>query len=292
MPRFFVSKTLLGEETFLEGEDARHLSRSLRAREGEKIILSDGEGSDFLYEITGFTRDRVSLRVLEKLESESEPDIRVTLFLASAKGDKTEFMIQKAVESGAAALQPFISRNCISRPEPGKKSERWNRVAAEAAMQSGRSVVPPVSEIVTFQEAVKKAVEFFFRHVLPDQMLHGNHNSGERLNRQRHGADMGFGRIKGCTVLISVVQVRRSLIVESYDLVVADICLDLREGLHNTIFCIHIDVLFRLCRRTGWSRPRLCLVYQVRASITSPVSGSAIGRSSYCCICATVRPEA
>ena len=157
MPKFFVPKTRLGEEAFLEGEDARHLSRSLRAREGEKIVLSDGEGNDFLYEIAGFTRERVTLRRLEKLESGSEPALRVTLFLAAAKGDKTEVMIQKAVECGAAALCPFVSRNCVSRPEPGKKSERWNRVAAEAAMQSGRSVVPPVSEIVTFREAVEKA---------------------------------------------------------------------------------------------------------------------------------------
>ena len=157
VPKFFVPHERLGEETFLEGEDARHLSRSLRAREGEKIVLSDGEGNDFLYEIAGFTRERVTLRLLEEKKSGSEPGIRVTLFLAAAKGDKTEFMIQKAVECGAAALCPFVSRNCIARPEPGKKGERWNRVAAEAAMQSGRSVIPPVSEIMTFREAVEKA---------------------------------------------------------------------------------------------------------------------------------------
>ena len=157
MPRFFVPKARMGEEAFLEGEDARHLSRSLRAREGEKIVLSDGEGSDSLYEITGFTRDRVMLRLLEKKMPGNEPAIRVTLFLAAAKGNKTEIMIQKAVECGAAMLCPFVSRNCVSRPEPGKKDERWNRVAAEAAMQSGRSVVPHVSEIMTYREALEKA---------------------------------------------------------------------------------------------------------------------------------------
>ena len=157
MPRFFVPKDRLGDETVIEGEDARHLSRSLRAREGEKLVLSDGEGGDYLYEITGFTREKVLLRLVEKLESDQEPGLRVTLFLAAAKGDKTEFMIRTAVESGAAAICPFLSRNCVARPKPGQKTERWNRVALEAAMQSGRSVVPPVFDVVDFRAAVEMA---------------------------------------------------------------------------------------------------------------------------------------
>ncbi|MBO4407035.1 MAG: 16S rRNA (uracil(1498)-N(3))-methyltransferase [Clostridia bacterium] len=157
MPRFFVPKELLGEEAVLTGEDARHLSRSLRAREGEKIVLSDGEGEDRLYEIAGFTRDEVRLRLLEIRPSEGEPEIRVSLFLAAAKGDKTEFMIRKAVECGAAEICPFVSKNCVSRPEPGKKDDRWNRVALEAAMQSGRGIVPKVRELTDFPEAVRRA---------------------------------------------------------------------------------------------------------------------------------------
>lgn len=157
MPKFFMPPEKLGERVFLEGEDARHLSRSLRARVGEKVVIADGVGNDHAYTIVGFTKETVELERTGISRSEGEPQLKVTLFIAAAKGDKTETMIQKSVECGAYRIVPFISQNCVSRPEKGKKTERWNKIAHDAAGQCGRACPPEVSDVVSFDEAVREA---------------------------------------------------------------------------------------------------------------------------------------
>lgn len=157
MPKFFMPPEKLGDRTVLDGEDAHHLSRSLRARVGEKVVVADGVGNDHEYRVTAFTRDTVELERLSVRPSESEPAICVTLFIATAKGDKTETMIQKSVECGASHMVPFVSQNCVSRPEKGKKTERWNKIAHDAAGQCGRGRLPDVADVVSFDEAVWQA---------------------------------------------------------------------------------------------------------------------------------------
>lgn len=157
MPKFFLNRDALGPQVILDGEDARHLSRSLRARVGELVTLADGEKNDYTYRITGFTRETVELEFVESHPSEAEPKLQVTLFIGCAKGDKTEVMIQKAVECGAVRIVPFISQNCIARPERGKKVDRWNKVSLEAAKQSGRAMPPVVDDVVSYKEAVAMA---------------------------------------------------------------------------------------------------------------------------------------
>lgn len=157
MPKFFLQKGELGPDVILNGEDARHLARSLRAKVGELVTLSDGEKNDYTYRITGFTKETVELEFVESHPSEAEPELQITLLIATAKGDKTEVMIQKAVECGAVRIIPFISQNCIARPERGKKVERWNKVSLEAAKQSGRAMPPVVEDVVSYREAVALA---------------------------------------------------------------------------------------------------------------------------------------
>ena len=147
----------LSDHTVLDGEDAHHLSRSLRARVGEKVIIADGIGNDHEFEIVGFTKETVDLKLIAIRPSAGEPMLKITLYIAAAKGDKTETMIQKSVECGAARIVPFVSQNCISRPEKGKKVERWNKIAHDAASQCGRACVPEVSDVVTFEEACREA---------------------------------------------------------------------------------------------------------------------------------------
>jgi len=163
MPRFFVDKeNILGEKIVIGGEDAKHISLSLRARVGEKITACDGHGNDYDCEISEITKNEVTLSVLEAKKCASEPTLELTLYQALVKSDKFDFIVQKCTELGIKRIVPVIADRCISKPDDAslsKKLVRWNKIAREAAMQSGRGAVPVVEEAVTFTEALGRMKE-------------------------------------------------------------------------------------------------------------------------------------
>lgn len=158
MPRFFVDKCdILADKIVIGGEDAKHISLSLRARVGEKLTACDGRGTDYDCEISEITKNEVMLSVLEQKRSEAEPDIEVTLYQALVKSDKFDFIVQKCTELGVSKIVPVVTDRCISKPDDSslsKKLVRWNKIAKEAAMQSGRGRIPFVEEAVSFDEAL------------------------------------------------------------------------------------------------------------------------------------------
>lgn len=158
MPRFFVD-AILGDTVFLDGENGRHLTKSLRMRPGETVTLCDGRGTDYLCVIEETGDSAASLRVLEKAANRSEPDIRVTLYQGIPKSDKMDLIIQKAVELGCTRIVPTKTEFCISdiRGKEEKKRERWQKIALEAAKQSGRGIIPQILPPQSFGEAVASA---------------------------------------------------------------------------------------------------------------------------------------
>ena len=164
MPRFFVeNENILGDRIVIGGEDAKHISLSLRARVGERITACDGLGTDYECEIADITKNEVTLSVLEQKKSDAEPSIEVTLYQALVKSDKFDFIVQKCTELGVSRIVPVVTDRCISKPDEAslsKKLVRWNKIAKEAAMQSGRGRIPSVEEAVSFDgalEGLKKA---------------------------------------------------------------------------------------------------------------------------------------
>lgn len=160
MPRFFVDKeNILGGKIVIGGEDAKHISLSLRARVGEKVTACDGQGYDYDCEIEDITKNEVMLSVLEKKMNESEPTLGVTLYQALVKSDKFDFIVQKCTELGVTKIVPVVTDRCISKPDEAslsKKLVRWNKIAKEAAMQSGRGVIPCVEDACSFDEALER----------------------------------------------------------------------------------------------------------------------------------------
>lgn len=151
-PRFFT-ENISDETAVVSGEDARHISVVLRMRAGDIAVLCDGRGTDFLAELSESSGETCVFRVLERSENLAEPNIRLRLFQAMPKGDKMEFIVQKAVECGAAEIVPFFSKRCVSRPDAkslAKKLPRYQKIALEAAKQCGRGIVPTVGEAVEF----------------------------------------------------------------------------------------------------------------------------------------------
>ena len=156
MPRFFIppGEAVPGGELALDREASVHIARSLRMRAGEMVTLSDGQGTDFEAEILE-AAETVTVRVLSESRCESEPFTRAVLFQALPKGDKLDLIVQKAVELGVYAIQPFLSSRCISRPDAKsmeKKRVRLQKIALEAAQQSGRGRVPEVRGLVQLRD--------------------------------------------------------------------------------------------------------------------------------------------
>ena len=160
MPRFFIDRQPENGMLLLRGEDAHHAGRVLRLRVGEALTLCDGAGTDFDCVVEQITPDEVLCRVQDSHPARSEPRQHLSLFMALPKGDKMDFIVQKAVELGVRDIVPYLSKNCVSRPDKtDKKVERWRRIAAEAAKQCGRGYLPYVHSVVPVQQAVQQAVQ-------------------------------------------------------------------------------------------------------------------------------------
>lgn len=160
MPRFFTNEIDENNIT-LTGSDAVHVGRSLRMKPGEPLTVCCG-GIDYNCEISEITSDTVYLSLKEKVVCAAEPNIEVTLFQAVPKMDKLEYIIQKSVELGVSRIVPMLTRRCVSRPDErdfAKKLVRLNKIAAEAAKQSGRGIIPQVTPIVSYKKALEMMKE-------------------------------------------------------------------------------------------------------------------------------------
>lgn len=157
MPRFFVNE--IDENNIkISGPDARHIGKSLRMKTGEALTVCCN-GVDYNCTVEGITADEVYLSLVNKQICAAEPNIDVTLFQAVPKLDKLEHIIQKTVELGVTRIVPVLTRRCVSRPDEkdfAKKLPRLNKIAEEAAKQSGRGIIPEVMPIITYKKAVEQ----------------------------------------------------------------------------------------------------------------------------------------
>ena len=164
MPKFFVSRENIGDSTVLiSGADANHISRVLRMHEGYALCVCDGNGMDYDCEISEISGDTVSLKIKNQRLCDAEPSISITLFMALPKSDKMEYVIQKCVELGVVRIVPFSSSRCVvklSDKDKAKKTDRWQKIAESAAKQSGRGIIPKVSEPISWRELCAAAGEF------------------------------------------------------------------------------------------------------------------------------------
>ena len=166
MPRFFMAGTnILGGMAIMKGRDAEHV-HVLRMRPGEDMIICDGHGTDYKCRLVKADKEQVEAEVIEVVRCPAEPSVKVTVLCGLPKGDKTDYIIQKCVEAGAYEILFFSSSRCIAKlGNEEKKLERWQRIAKEAAKQSGRGIIPQVGwagELAdAFDVAVKKDVGLF-----------------------------------------------------------------------------------------------------------------------------------
>ncbi len=160
MPRFFVNSPLsVGQNAVIDGADARHIGGALRMAVGEAITLCDSAGTDYACTIAAVDKDTVTATVNSAKPSSSEPSLAVTLYMGMPKGDKLELIVQKAVELGVTAIVPVITARSIVRvsgKDAEKKQVRLQRIAAEAAGQSGRGIIPTVDVPISWKAALAR----------------------------------------------------------------------------------------------------------------------------------------
>lgn len=141
-----------GGRIVLEGKKALYLARVLRLRAGDALVLFNGDGSDYASEIVSVRKERIEAGVNTKLPAVAEPELRITLVQAIARGERMDYCLQKATELGVAAVQPVFTERVEVRLE-GPRLERrmahWRGVIASACEQSGRAVVPGLHEPVS-----------------------------------------------------------------------------------------------------------------------------------------------
>ncbi len=162
MTRFFVQpEELQPDFLVLTGENAQH-AKVLRLKCGEQVLVCDGQGKECLCTVSDVSAGQISLVVQKRQESESEAAVQVSVYMAFAKSDKLEHVIQKATELGAYEIIAFPSARCVSRPDDKslqKKLERWQKIAAAAAEQSGRGRIPQVLTLPSYKAALEQASE-------------------------------------------------------------------------------------------------------------------------------------
>lgn len=161
MDWFFAES--VGQTHLITGEDAVHITKSLRMSVGEVITLCDSNKMEHLCKIERISADGVLVRVVTESECMNEPTVEVTLFAALTKGDKMETVIQKAVELGVHAVVPVLTDRCISRPDSrsaAKKQQRYQKISSQAAMQSRRAIIPEVHELIDLKKAAGMLNDF------------------------------------------------------------------------------------------------------------------------------------
>ncbi len=162
MARFFVSsEELQSEFLVLTGENADH-ARVLRLKAGEEVLICDGQGSECVCIVSDVSPGQISLVVQKRQASLSEASVRVSVYMAFPKADKLEHVIQKATELGVYEIIAFPSARCVSKPDEKslkKKLDRWQKIAASAAEQSGRGMVPQVHILDSYKQALSRAAQ-------------------------------------------------------------------------------------------------------------------------------------
>ena len=161
--RFFAPPSAItSENVHLASDEARHLRDVLRLKPGDEVYVFDGAGMEFHCRVGESRRDSAELTVISEVEpARPESPLLLTLAVALLKGEKFDLVVQKATELGVARVVPVITRHADIRlrdeSEAVKRVARWQRIALEAAKQSGRAVVPQIDQPVTVESLIRPA---------------------------------------------------------------------------------------------------------------------------------------
>ena len=165
MPKFFVTNEAIKENKIeIKNKDVNHIKNVLRKKQGENLIICNNDNSkNYLCEIAKIEEEKIQLKILEELQSNSESNINVSIFQGLPKADKMELIIQKSVELGVYDITPVEMKRCVvklNEKDKIKKLQRWQKISEVAAKQCERNIIPKINDIVSIKNICKLCCEY------------------------------------------------------------------------------------------------------------------------------------
>ena len=165
MPKFFVAENQINNNKItIIGNDVNHIKNVLRQKSGDKITICDtSKEQDYLCKIDKIEEKSIDCNIIEKLENNTESNVKVTIFQGLPKADKMELVIQKSVELGAYDITPLQMKRCVvklNEKDKLKKIQRWKKISEVAAKQCGRNIIPKINNIVNVKEVCNLCNEY------------------------------------------------------------------------------------------------------------------------------------
>lgn len=159
MARFYVPQAHIENgKVRVEGSEVRHIRKVLRLRAGDRITIFDGLGKEYEGSIIEMAPSSVVIHVEKAISPERESILDITLAQSLLKGEKMDYLVQKATELGIKEIAPFFSSRSVPLLDGSKRTERvhrWEKIAVEAAKQCGRGVVPRIRSLKHFSEVIE-----------------------------------------------------------------------------------------------------------------------------------------
>lgn len=201
MQNFFVTPSQVeGEKIYIEGSDVNHMKNVLRMHAGEQLMVSDGNNRQYVCEIEsyeevkGYSGMCAVLGIVEEKLADTELPSEIYLFQGLPKQEKMELVVQKCVELGVHEIIPTATKRCVVKlddKKAKKKCERWQQIAESAAKQAGRGIIPRVSEVVSYRDALKRAKELDVV-LIPYELAEGMAETKKIIGKIQPGQKIGI----------------------------------------------------------------------------------------------------
>ncbi len=178
MARFYLPQDSIEDKHgCIEGQELEHLRRVLRLEPGDSITVFDDTGWEHEAVIRQISVARADIEIVESHRTERESPLSITLAVGLTKGEKIDFVVEKATELGVQIIVPFVSAYTVPRLDEkkmAKRSARWRKIALSAAKQSGRGCIPEIMALGDFEELTKKAWPVTLKLLLWENQTEGS----------------------------------------------------------------------------------------------------------------------
>ena len=195
MHHFFVSPNQIDDKyVTITGGDVNHIKNVLRMKVDEELLVSNGQDKDYYCKIEAISDDEIKALILDEEFEGTELPTELYLFQGLPKSDKMELIIQKAVELGVKEIIPVATKRCVVKLDDKKEASKIKRsqaISESAAKQSRRTIIPEISSVMSFKEAINRAKEFELG-IIPYENFKDMKETKEVLSKVQKGIKIGI----------------------------------------------------------------------------------------------------
>lgn len=176
MRRFYIEPDqVLASPPRITGPDVRHMKKVLRLVPGDRILLIDGTGYEYVAEIEDFSKHEAFIRIREKNLSKTESHLEIVIAQGFLKEKKMDNLVRHLTELGITRWVPMISERAVARPDPHRMAERikrWESIAIEALKQCGRAKMPEITNMQTFGDILAGQEDYDSKLIFWENEIH------------------------------------------------------------------------------------------------------------------------